>query len=95
MIRVFTIFVRSNNHVQCRNCVLNMSRKTQSHLVNAYTKEEVESLRILLYTSANVHIVKSTVEIKRSQWVKARKSAWSTVKMLKRAGQSFDLLSWL
>ena len=33
----------------------------------------------------------STVEIQPSQWLKPRKSAWSTVKAPKRVGQSFDL----
>ena len=33
----------------------------------------------------------STVEIQPSQWLKPRKSAWSTVKTPKRVGQNFDL----
>jgi len=59
-------------------------------LVKPYTKEGVESLRILPYTSVNVCVVNG--EIKRSQRSKLRKSAWSMVKMPKRAGQNFDLV---
>ena len=58
-------------------------------LVNPYTKAGVESLHILPYTSVNVHVVNGWNSTQSA--VKAQKSAWSTIKMLKRAGQSFDL----
>ena len=61
-------------------------------LVNPYTKEGVESLCILPYTSVNVRVV-------NGQWLKfntvngqsSRKSVWSTVETPKGAGPSFDL----
>ena len=60
--------------------------------LDLYSKEGVESLRILLYTFINVHLV-------NGQWLKfnivngqsPKKSAWSTVKLQKEACQSFDL----
>jgi len=58
-------------------------------LVNPYTKEGVESLCILPYTSVNMRVV-------NGQWLKfntvnGQSPAWSTVKTPKRAGQSIDL----
>ena len=58
-------------------------------LVNPYTKEGVESLRILPYTSVNVRVVNGRNSTRST--VNARKSEWSTVKTPKRTGQSFDL----
>jgi len=59
-----------------------------------YTKEEVEPLRILLYTSVDVCInQRSMVEIQCNQQSKPRKPAWSTVKTPKRTGQGLTL--WL
>jgi len=49
-------------------------------LVNPYTKEGVESLCILPYTSVNVRVVNGQQSKPENQ-----------VKTLKRAGQSFDL----
>ena len=49
-------------------------------LVNPYTKEKVESLHILPYTSVNVHVVNSQLLYSMQPMVKAQ---WSMVKRLK------------
>ena len=53
--------------------------------LDLYTKEGVESLRILLYTVINVHLSQwSMVEIQHNQWSKPQKSAWSMVELQKK-----------
>jgi len=46
-----------------------------------------------VYFHKCVRSQRSMVEIQRSQWSKPQKAGWSMVKVLKRAGQSFDLQS--
>ena len=53
--------------------------------LDLYTKEGVESLRILLYNVINVHLSQwSMVEIQHNQWSKPQKSAWSMVELQKK-----------
>ena len=59
--------------------------------VNPYTKEGVELLCILPYTSVNVRVVNGQRLKFNAVNGQTPKSSCSMVKMLKRAGQSFDL----